>query len=807
MRKTIFLFLCIFLVAAPGISAFAVETDDMDETMSYTIYEDQENVNAKPSRFSRNTAISPVNSRNSQARSSRPNVVGDSAIASFESDDSDAAFLYPISGGSEYGLLVEDYYYEDTTSVQSDPVFEEAYEMDAADINDNMFFDLENAEQLEAKRTPDEIVIKFKDPSEVRGFEKQLQREIDKVQKIGFVEALGVYVVNVDDLEKNPNAVLNRFKNNRFVEYVEPNYTMDFSLIPNDAEYSRLSTMLGWMNTTEGWSITEGKNSPIIAIIDSGVATHVDLPQLLGGYAAVAGLAYGNDQVGHGTSVAGVAGAVGNNKIGIAGMNWNAKILPVRIDTSTGSIAMANVAKGIVWATDSGAKVLNLSLGTSADNVTLKNAINYAYDKGCAIFAATGNESKSSLNYPARYSNVLGVGSTTNGTSRVASSNYGDGLDVVGVGAYYATTAAGGYAAVSGTSFASPQAAGLASLILAVNPNLKNDEVYDLIRQGAKPLGGGYNAETGYGLLDIGKTLKLASASSEPAPPAYTTPPTITLKSFTEVNLFVGDTYVEMGYTAVDCFNVDITAYVKVSGSINTGKAGIYTLSYTVTDDGGNTVKTTRTIIVTELPVVEPEVILPPTLTIIGSDPIILHQQSGTPYVEQGAKAVDTNGKDISGSVEIIGGVDRNKAGVYLITYRVTGKDGGEALADREVWILAPTSQKITRKPYGFSGQGKQGATITHSGVVASNSGWMDLNIGTIDKNMTITVQLVVASTREAVLTDSFSAAGSKQYKIGEGRYELAVTVSKSSGNSKYGINLLMPEVTETEFEDAEVTR
>ena len=82
-------------------------------------------------------------------------------------------------------------------------------------VYDNQIFDLENADQIEADRVLDEIVIKFVDPSDVPGKENQLQHEIDKVRKIGFIEALGVYVVNIEDLEKNPNAVLNRLKNNR----------------------------------------------------------------------------------------------------------------------------------------------------------------------------------------------------------------------------------------------------------------------------------------------------------------------------------------------------------------------------------------------------------------------------------------------------------------------------------------------------------------------------------------------------------------------------------------------------------------
>jgi len=798
-----------FSISGSGLSAFAFESDDMDETQSYTIYEDSYEAIAEYPGGAENAGAPSQFFSDFQAGSGRPNVTGNS-VPAYE----------PEYGFEEpwYGLMEEEFFHEEFESIYYE---EEVYEPSEADIYDNMYFDLENADQLEGKRKPDEIVIKFKDASEVPGFEKQLQREIDKVQKIGFIGALGVYVVQVEDLERNPNAVLNRFKNNRFIEYVEPNYILDHQYAdyePDDPLYLKEQINASRMiKAPAGWGIMREMKNPTkvtVAIIDSGVAAHGDLVDLSKnekgfprGFSSVSSQAYSNDRKGHGTSVAGVVGAIGDNNIGIAGINWNADIIPVKVDDSLTTVSVANVAKGVTWAADNKVKVINMSIGTTSDSITLKNAIDYAYKQGCAIFAASGNAGKDGIDFPARYGNVMGVGSTINGTSRVSTSNYGEGLDVVAIGSYYSTTAAGGYAPVSGTSFASPQVAGLASLIFAIDPDATNDTVYALIKENAKRLGGGLNKETGYGLIDIGATLTeaLKNVWYEPDEQAYPTPPVITLNSFTEVTLFVGDKYEEMGYIAVDCFGKDISEYVTIGGLIDTSKAGIYTLTYTVTDEGGNTVETTRTIIVEEKPVEEPQEVEPPTMTIIGSNPIILHLDSGTPYMEQGAQAVDTDGKDISAYVEISGEVNRNKAGTYTITYRVNGKDGGEATAERDVWILAPSLEKIIRMPYGFSGQAKQGAKVTHTGIVARNTGWLDFNVSSIDKNMTINVQLVNTTTREAVISDSFSATGRKQYRAEEGKYELTVTVDKSIGNSKYTISLIMPEVTEFDFEEAEV--
>jgi hypothetical protein len=578
---------------------------------------------------------------------------------------------------------------------------------------------------------------------------------------------------------------------------------MDYSYIPNDQYYSTQSSVLTTLKAQAGWDVTKGENSPVIAVVDSGVVSHPDLPAPIQGYSAVSSLTYNNDKVGHGTSVAGVLGAIGDNYIGVSGINMSAKILAVKVDDAAGSLTMANISKGLIWAADNGAKVISMSISTSTDSVTLKNAINYAYNAGCAIFTSSGNDGKNSVNYPARYGNVMGVGATTDGISRVSWSNYGPGLDIVASGTYYTTSSSGGYRSFSGTSSSTPQVAGLASLIYALLPDATNEEVYSLIKEGAKPLGGGYNTETGYGLIDIGKTLKLAEALSIPdTPPVYPTPPVITLNSFAEMNLFVGDTYQEMGYKAVDCLGVDITASVNISGLVNTAKAGIYILTYTVTDNGGNTAKVTRTINVEEKVAAVPPA---PAIVIIGSNPIVLHLGSGTSYIEQGATATDTDGKDISGSVDIIGEPDRYTEGTYTITYSVMRKDGNIAKATREVMIVAPASKVAVRTPYGFSEQAKQGTKITRGGINAVKPGWMDLKVANIDKNMTITVQLVNTASKEIAVKDSFSSAGSKQYNVGDGTYELVVTIDKANGNSKYSIGLMMPEVVIHEFDMPEV--
>jgi len=913
----------------------------------------------------------------------------ESAVEAIDNDYVESSTIYDESN------VVET---EPTPDEEESPADEESVVEDD-DLFGTKSFDAENAAQLAGdKYVRDEIIVKFKDPAQVPGKEKQLQHEIEKVEKVGFVESLGMYVVKVDELGKNPNAVLNRFKNNKYIEFVEPNYILKSGAeTPNDPNYRLQSATLGLLNAPAGWEIIKGSSSPVVAVVDSGVASHADLSPLLGGYSAVSNLSPGNDKLGHGTNVAGVIGMIGNNGIGGVGMNWNASIMPVKVDDANGTMSTANVAKGIIWAADNGARIINLSLGTTADAVTLRNAVDYAYSKGCAIFAATGNESSSSVCYPARYANVMAVGATANGKVRVSWSNYGDGINVVANASYNTTTPTGDYKAVSGTSFSSPQVAGLASLVWALNPGLTNDQVYRLIEQGAKPLDAPKN-EVGFGLIDCAKTLQLAQATAggaptkpaepEPQKPAepepqqppqaakspvpsdaksimttvqagtrnnyngsvgyefealsemkvscvgrpengtmsnphtiyiwnvetkalmasaqvmpssaldngfkvaeldkaitltagkkyriassetsggdkwfdignlkntgdcrittavysnegaatsypaneygsagqgyvgvtlfYTTvpvqpetpqevrtPPVITLTGFTEMILENGQAFVEPGYTAKDCKNVNLTSSVKVTNNIKTTIAGLYTVTYDVADSTGLTARATRSVTVKEKPVVVPP-LTAPKITIIGSNPIILHSTSNTVYKEQMAKAVDHNGKDISSLVKVSGTVNRTTPGTYLLTYSITSPDTGlTATTTRNVRIVAPTEKKDPRTKYGLNAQGKQGAKISHTGIVAGAQGFMDLKITSIDKNMTIITQLVDTTTKKAIFTDTFTTAGTKQYKIDKSKYELVVNIDKANGNSKYDLELLMPETEAIfVFETAEV--
>jgi len=220
-------------------------------------------------------------------------------------------------------------------------------------------------------------------------------------------------------------------------------------------------------------------------------------------------------------------------------------------------------------------------------------------------------------------------------------------------------------------------------------------------------------------------------------------------------------------------------------------------VTYEVSDSGFTT-RATRTVTVTPKPT-DPPAATAPKITIIGSNPIILHATSNTPYTEQRARAVDHNGTDISSRVTVSGTINRTTPGTYTLTYSVTSPVSGlSATTTRNVRIVSPTEKRAPRTVYGFSGQAKQGGKITHTGIVAAASGFMDLRVSSIDKNMSISVELVDTVTKKSVVKDTYAAAGVKQYRIDQAKYELVVAVIQANGNSKYALELTMPETAPT---------
>ncbi|GLX69145.1 S8 family peptidase [Paenibacillus glycanilyticus] len=363
-----------------------------------------------------------------------------------------------------------------------------------------------------------DVVVHFQDKLSKQQLE-QIKSKINaqNIQKIG-----DTYVFRSKDMDADK--MVHYFQKSWKTEYVEPHYLYltnakasdDADIIkPNDALYSQYQWNLPSIETEKGWNLSKGSDKVIVAILDTGVqADHPDLKgKLMDGTNIVDTNAAPNDDVGHGTHVAGIIGASVNNGEGVAGISWYNKIMPVKVLDSSGAGSTYSVAQGIIWATDHGAKVINMSLGNYAQAEFLHDAIKYAYDHDVVMVAASGNDNTDRPGYPAAYPEVFAVAATDSANNKASFSNYGDYIDVAAPGDSIASTYPGSqYAALSGTSMASPHVAALAGLIRSINPDLNNEEVMDIMRNSSIDLGNkGKDNYYGYGLIDVDKALKAAS--------------------------------------------------------------------------------------------------------------------------------------------------------------------------------------------------------------------------------------------------------------------------------------------------------
>ncbi|GAA3302726.1 hypothetical protein GCM10020218_098870 [Dactylosporangium vinaceum] len=298
------------------------------------------------------------------------------------------------------------------------------------------------------------------------------------------------------------------------VASVSLNYRRQASTTPNDPGYTYGDQ--SYLNTVRmplAWDRSTGSADQIIAVVDTGVdGQHPDLAgRVLAGYNAITRTAIAaganSDDYGHGSMVAGIAAADTNNGIGVAGVDWNARILPVKVLDQDGNGYDADIAAGIVWAADHGAKVINLSLGGPGDTPILHDAVTYATGKGSLLVVAAGNSADSEPQYPAAYPEVLAVAATDANGKLTDFSTYGDWVDVAapGFGIVSTSVPQNGYEYFigDGTSFAAPIVSGVAALMRANNPALTPAQLLATIKGTARDAGPrGFDKYFGNGVLD-----------------------------------------------------------------------------------------------------------------------------------------------------------------------------------------------------------------------------------------------------------------------------------------------------------------
>jgi thermitase len=338
--------------------------------------------------------------------------------------------------------------------------------------------------------------------------------------------------VNVHRIQLHPaalRALEQRLRHLPEVKFVERNRRIPVALVPNDPAYGE-QWHLARIRAPQAWDITPGSPGIVIGILDSGIdSSHPDLAsKLLPGWNFYEGNANTGDVTGHGTRVAGVAAAISNNGIGVAGVAMQSLIMPLRVTDNGGTAYYSTVANALTWAVDHGVKVMNLSFDGIARSSVIREAAQYVRSRGGVVVAAAGNCSCFDATPPNTH--VISVSSTDGADTISWFSSRGNHIDLAAPGENIRTTErGGGYSVVGGTSFSSPITAGVMALMMAANPSLTPSELEQLLKANADDLGSaGWDTSYGFGRLNASRAVTAAAGSSPDitAPTVAITAPT-----------------------------------------------------------------------------------------------------------------------------------------------------------------------------------------------------------------------------------------------------------------------------------------
>ncbi|MDQ2941177.1 MAG: S8 family serine peptidase [Chloroflexota bacterium] len=384
-----------------------------------------------------------------------------------------------------------------------------------------------------AAQAPDRVVVGFRSAGSANAVQRAhgLTRASDVRAQASDQAVLAPDQVVLKTNGRPVEQVITELQADPAVAWAEPDYRVEVTggavtaVAVNDPR-SANQYSLDRMRVRDAWSFTRGGAS-VVAVLDTGTSfVHADLAGRIyvnpgesgsgretngrdddgnGFIDDVNGWDFVNadrtpaDDHNHGTWVSGVIAANPDNRLGIAGISWTDKILPVKVMDSAGSGFTSDLARGIRYAADRGADVINMSVGGFPYDTAVKSAIDYAWSKGAVLVGAAGNNRQAETFYPASYPNVISVTATQADDEFTNWSSYGTAVDVSAPGADIQTTDCGGcsttraggssYASVSGTSFATPNTAGVVALIRARYPTWTNQQVVDRLLATVDDLG------------------------------------------------------------------------------------------------------------------------------------------------------------------------------------------------------------------------------------------------------------------------------------------------------------------------------
>jgi len=262
------------------------------------------------------------------------------------------------------------------------------------------------------------------------------------------------------------------------------------ALAPNDPAWP-LEWGLVVTHTADLWHTTTGDPRVVVAVVDTGVAPVADLKgALVPGWNFVAGNANTNDTEGHGTWVASIVAARGNNNLDAAGYCWRCSVMPIRVSDGHGPASTTDIARGIVWAVDHGARIINISLNGPGADPAEQMAIAYAAAHNVLVAAAAGNSGDTAPRYPAAYPSVLAVAGTDEQNALYPWSTRGDWVNIAAPGCATLIDPNVGVASGCGSSFAPAAVAGIAGLLFSIDGSLTAAQVSDALRSTAHPVAG-----------------------------------------------------------------------------------------------------------------------------------------------------------------------------------------------------------------------------------------------------------------------------------------------------------------------------
>ncbi|MFC1683030.1 S8 family peptidase, partial [Candidatus Zixiibacteriota bacterium] len=379
-------------------------------------------------------------------------------------------------------------------------------------------------------------------------------RRADELSRIHLIRMAGDADVMeaVRAYQQDPNVV-----------YAQPNFLNQLCIVPDDSLYGE-QWALSKMQMPAAWDIERGSEEVVVGVVDSGIdfdhqdlAANVwinpgedingngqideadfngvdddnngyvddisgwdftDAPQFagLGDYTDRDNLA--DDDLGHGSHVSGIVAAVADNGVGVAGLCWHARLMPLRASfrLSVGAfLEDDDVSAGIVYAADNGADVINMSWGDPRISPMVRDVIAYADARGCVMAAAAGNVDQEGLFYPGGFDETIAAGASTIYDQRSTISSFGKNLDVLAPGSNIMSTLLDDqYGTLGGTSMATAHVSGLAALVLSKNPDLSSEQVRGIIKASAVDLEApGWDPQTGNGRIDGLRALMMDQAA------------------------------------------------------------------------------------------------------------------------------------------------------------------------------------------------------------------------------------------------------------------------------------------------------